>query len=404
MTPLFDPARHEPLNAAAWSEAAARDAVQDIADEAFRAFDPALGWPAHPRDDPSTPEERFHEIYFGSGGIIWALEHLARGGAVTRQHDFLPFVAGIVARNRAQIGQPQHGTQSFLIGDAGLLMLHWSLDPSEAVAAQLLQVVRSNLRNTALEQLWGSPGTLLAAIFMAEATGRAEWIDLLREGVQILWQQMETHDEAGGHWLWVQDLYGRRYPMLGAGHGLAGNVFPALRGAAFLDPALVQGYAGRALQTLQATALRDAGRINWHPMVAAADKANGKLPLVQDCHGAPGIVCRLAGAPRSAAWDELLLGAGELTWHAGPLTKGVAFCHGTAGSAMALLKLWRRTGDARWLDRARAMAMHALGQSEADRGQYGRRRYSLWTGDLGLACVLWACVQGSDGFPTLDVV
>lgn len=404
MTPLFDPARHEPLNAPAWSEAAARDAVQDIADEAFRAFDPALGWPAHPRDDPSTPEERFHEIYFGSGGVIWALEHLARGGAVARQHDFLPFVAGIVARNRARIGEPQHGTQSFLIGDAGLLMLHWSLDPGEAVAAQLMQVVRSNLRNTALEQLWGSPGTLLAAIFMAEATGRAEWIDLLREGVQILWQQMETHDEAGGHWLWVQDLYGRRYPMLGAGHGLAGNVFPALRGAAFLDPALVQGYAGRALQTLQATALRDAGRINWHPMVAAADKANGKLPLVQDCHGAPGIVCRLAGAPRSAAWDELLLGAGELTWHAGPLTKGVAFCHGTAGSAMALLKLWRRTGDARWLDRARAMAMHALGQSEADRGQYGRRRYSLWTGDLGLACVLWACVQGSDGFPTLDVV
>lgn len=404
MTPLFDPARHEPLNAPAWSEAAARDAVQDIADEAFRAFDPALGWPAHPRDDPSTPEERFHEIYFGSGGVIWALEHLARGGAVARQHDFLPFVAGIVARNRARIGEPQHGTQSFLIGDAGLLMLHWSLDPGEAVAAQLMQVVRSNLRNTALEQLWGSPGTLLAAIFMAEATGRAEWIDLLREGVQILWQQMETHDEAGGHWLWVQDLYGRRYPMLGAGHGLAGNVFPALRGAAFLDPALVQGYAGRALQTLQATALRDAGRINWHPMVAAADKANGKLPLVQDCHGAPGIVCRLAGAPRSAAWDELLLGAGELTWHAGPLTKGVAFCHGTAGSAMALLKLWRRSGDARWLDRARAMAMHALGQSEADRGQYGRRRYSLWTGDLGLACVLWACVQGSDGFPTLDVV
>lgn len=404
MTPLFDPARHEPLNAPAWSEAAARDAVQDIADEAFRAFDPALGWPAHPRDDPSTPEERFHEIYFGSGGVIWALEHLARGGAVARQHDFLPFVAGIVARNRARIGEPQHGTQSFLIGDAGLLMLHWSLDPGEAVAAQLMQVVRSNLRNTALEQLWGSPGTLLAAIFMAEATGRAEWIDLLREGVQILWQQMETHDEAGGHWLWVQDLYGRRYPMLGAGHGLAGNVFPALRGAAFLDPALVQGYAGRALQTLQATALRDAGRINWHPMVAAADKANGKLPLVQDCHGAPGIVCRLADAPRSAAWDELLLGAGELTWHAGPLTKGVAFCHGTAGSAMALLKLWRRSGDARWLDRARAMAMHALGQSEADRGQYGRRRYSLWTGDLGLACVLWACVQGSDGFPTLDVV
>ncbi len=404
MAVLFDPARHEPLNAPAWSEGLARDAIARITRETFEAFDPALGWPAHPRDDPATPETRFHEIYFGSGGVIWALEHLARSGAVARQRDFLPFVEGIVARNRAQIGEPQHGTQSFLIGDAGLLMLQWTLAPSEAVAVQLLQVVRSNLRNTALEQLWGSPGTLLASIFMAEATGRAEWIEVLREGVQILWQQMEPHEEAGGSWLWVQDLYGRRYPMLGAGHGFAGNVFPAFRGAAWLDPALVQGFADRALQTLQATALRDDGRINWHPMVAAADKVNGKLPLVQDCHGAPGIVCRLAAAPRSPGWDELLLGAGELTWHAGPLSKGVAFCHGTAGSALALLKLWRRTGDGLWLDRARALAMHALGQSEAHRLQYGRHRYSLWTGDLGLACVLWACVQGSDGFPTLDVV
>lgn len=404
MTVLFDPQRHEALSAAPWSEAAARGAIVRIAAESFAAFDAERGWPAHPLDDRDTPDERFHDLYCGSGGVIWALTHLARAGAIDSAPDFRPFVAGIVARNRAQMGQPQHGTQSFLLGDAGLLMLQWSLDPGEAVAEQLLQVVRSNLRNPTLEQLWGSPGTLLAAIFMAEATGRAEWIELLREGVQILWQQMEPHDEAGGAWLWVQDLEGRRYPMLGAGHGFAGNVYPALRGAAGLDPAQVKGYAERALQTLQATALRDHGRINWHPMVAAADKANGKLPLVQDCHGAPGIICRLATAPRSAAWDELMLGAGELTWHAGPLTKGVAVCHGTAGSALAMLKLWRRTGAVQWLDRARALAMHALGQSEAQRRQYGRRRYSLWTGDLGLACVLWSCVQGSDSFPTLDVV
>ena len=404
MMALFDHSRHEPLNAAAWSEAVAREAIGRIADETFKAFDAQRGWPAHPLDDPDTPEQRFHDLYFGSGGVIWALEHLARAAAVGRQRDYRPFVEGIVARNREVMGEPQHGTRSFLLGDAGLLMLQWSLAPGDAIASRLLQVVRGNLRNTALEQLWGSPGTLLAAIFMAEATRGAEWIEVLREGVQILWQQMETHDEAGGTWLWVQDLYGRRAPMLGAGHGFAGNVFPAFRGAAFLDPAVVQGFAERALQTLQATALHDDGRINWHPMVAAADKLNGKLPLVQDCHGAPGIVCRLASAPRSPAWDALLLGAAELTWHAGPLTKGVAFCHGTAGSAQALLKLWCRTGDALWLDRARALAMHALGQSEAHREQHGRRRYSLWTGDLGLACVLWACVQGSDGFPTLDVV
>ena len=404
MTVLYDPKRHEALNAVTWNEAAARDAIGRIAAESFAAFDTERGWPAHQLDDPATPDERFHALYNGSGGVIWALAHLARTGAIELQCDFGLFADGIVQRNRAQMGEPQHGTQSFLLGDSGLLALQWSLNPSDAVATRLMAVVRSNLRNTALEQLWGSPGTLLAAIFMAEATGRPEWTEVLREGVQILWQQMEPHAEAGGAWLWVQDLYGRRYPMLGAGHGFAGNVYPAFRGAAWLDQAQVQGYAERALQTLQATALRDEGRINWHPMVAAADKLNGKLPLVQDCHGAPGIICRLAGAPRSAAWDELLLGAGELTWHAGPLNKGVAFCHGTAGSALAMLKLWCRTGDALWLGRARLLAMHALGQSEAHQLQYGRCRFSLWTGDLGLACVLWACAQGGDGFPTLDVM
>ncbi len=402
MTILFDPLRHEALKAAPWSEVAARAAIRRLGDDALAAFVPEQGWPAHPLDDPDTPEERRHNVYCGSGGVIWALTHLARAGAIEPGHDFTPFVDGIVERNRAQLGAPPHGTQSLLLGDAGLLMLQWTLKPSDAIAARLLQVVRSNLRNTALEQLWGSPGTLLAAIFMAEATGLPEWTAVLREGMQILWQQMEPHDEAGGAWLWVQDLYGRRSPMLGAAHGFAGNVFPALRGAAWLDAALVQGYASRALQTLQATALRADGCINWHPMVAAVDKANGKLPLVQDCHGAPGILCRLASAPRSADWDELLLGAGELTWQAGPLTKGASVCHGTAGSALALLKLWRRSGDALWLERARALAMHAIAQVEAHHLQYGQGRYALWTGDLGLACVLWGCVSGDPFFPTLD--
>jgi hypothetical protein len=128
-----------------------------------------------------------------------------------------------------------------------------------------------------------------------------------------------------------------------------------------------------------------------------------KLPLVHDCHGAPGVVCRLAGAPKTAAWDELLIGAGELTWRAGPLAKGSSLCHGTAGSGMAMLKLWRRTGDELWLRRGRALGMHAIEQVDRFRQQYGMARHSLWTGDLGVACFLWNCVQAEDAYPTLDV-
>jgi hypothetical protein len=126
------------------------------------------------------------------------------------------------------------------------------------------------------------------------------------------------------------------------------------------------------------------------------------LPLVQDCHGAPGIVVRLASAPRGEQWDRLLQEAGTMTWVAGPLRKGASLCHGTAGNGYAFLKLGSRTGDEMWLDRARAFAMHALGQVQAGRRKQGRGRFSLWTGDIGAALYMADCLSGRSDFPTLD--
>jgi hypothetical protein len=38
--------------------------------------------------------------------------------------------------------------------------------------------------------------------------------------------------------------------------------------------------------------------------------------------------------------DDLLIAAGELTWHAGPLVKGGGLCHGI-GQAVTRAALWR---------------------------------------------------------------
>jgi len=78
-------------------------------------------------------------------------------------------------------------------------------------------------------------------------------------------------------------------------------------------------------------------------------------------------------------------------------------CHGTGGNGYAFLKLYQRTGDANWLQRARAFAMHGIAQTEVDAQEYGQMRYSLWTGDPGLAIYLWDCLRGRADFPTLDV-
>jgi len=402
---LYGPERHEPLAGDAWSEAAVRAAIERWVDEALIDFDPARGWRAHPREDGGPPGEPLAELYGGAGGAIWALEHLAEAGAVSKHWDFSSFVASLAAQQVAALADSKHGTAAFLIGESGLRLLEWKLTRNAAAAQRLFEVVEGNIHNPVREQLWGSPGSVLAAIAMAEHTGEGRWASLVQRALQALWDEMEPIEAAGGAWGWVQNLYGRVETLIGAGHGFVGNVYPAVRGTAFVSPELRDAFAARALTFLQATALRDGDCVNWWPRVPPYSPAN-KPPLVQDCHGAAGIVCRLSSLPRSVpdgeTWNQLLLQAGELTWRAGPLTKGVAFCHGTAGNAHAFLHLFDRTGDERWLARARAFAMHGIVQVERERTTHGQGRHTLWTGDLGMACVLWDCISGQPGFPTLD--
>ena len=44
----------------------------------------------------------------------------------------------------------------------------------------------------------------------------------------------------------------------------------------------------------------------------------------------------------------------------------------------------------------------AIGQLFAAERSVGELRYSLWTGDLGLAIYLVDCIRGDARFPTLD--
>jgi hypothetical protein len=207
----------------------------------------------------------------------------------------------------------------------------------------------------------------------------------------------EQVEGVGYHWR--PELYGKRHDGLGAVHGLAGNVVALLAGQTELPRAARAVLFERVPETLVATAVREAGHVNW-PRSTSAER-----PFrVYHCHGAPGIVTSLAALPAgvSPALDALLLEAGELTYAAGPLRKGPSLCHGTAGNGFAFLKLYERTQDARWLERARQFAMHALWQVERGRELFAQGRYSLWTGDIGVALFVNECLQASARFPTID--
>jgi lantibiotic modifying enzyme len=155
-----------------------------------------------------------------------------------------------------------------------------------------------------------------------------------------------------------------------------------------------------------AAALRHAQRegdfAQWPPSLEPP--SNPQSPIrTQWCHGAPGMVTSLAPiATGDETLTDVLIAGGELTWRAGPLTKGAGLCHGTAGNGYAFLKLFERTHDELWLHRARSFATHAIEQVQKATREHRQGHHTLWTGDLGTAAYLQSCLTQTADMPTLD--
>jgi hypothetical protein len=175
-------------------------------------------------------------------------------------------------------------------------------------------------------------------------------------------------------------------------------MIPLMRGWNWLPENQRKRITDAVQRTLSGNACRSDLDTSWRAAVGH-DK-----PLCQHCHGAPGMVTTFADAPfTSPELEELLIGGGKFSWEAAPLAKGSNLCHGTGGNGYAFLKLHRRTSEVAWLERARAFAMTAVAQCREARDELGRGRYSLWTGDTGLAVYLWDCLTAAPHFPTIDV-
>jgi hypothetical protein len=398
---LFEIERHEALTPTPWDTGRAHEALVAIVDDIERSQQADHTWPTHPRDDEEPRGLRHKSLYLGAAGALWALHYLAREGAVTLRSTPAESMDAIHA---AYLASPDIGevVPSYYLGEVGILLVAWRLKASRDTADRLHACIEANIGNPTNEALWAAPGTMVGAWHMLEWTGEPRWRELFLRNVEQLWRTWLPDDNSPFP-LWTQDMYGRIWQMLGAGHGFAGNVYPLLRGAALLPAEQREALFERCEAMLASTALIDGDCANWPPIVG---KAGADKILVQWCHGSPGIVTAFADFPkqRSSVVDDLLVQAGNLVWSAGPLTKGHGLCHGTAGNGYAFLKLYRRTGDTVWLDRARAFAMHASLQRDAMQLQHGQGRYTLWTGDAGLAVYLWHCLQGQADLPGLDLL
>jgi len=400
---LFDPSRHEALNAPPWSAQHAQQAIDWIVRETQAAWSAERYWPTHPRDlepgdDPAAPATSF---YYGAAGVVWALRYLRAVGACGPTLADSVDMAELRTRNRAWLQQAGLGAAgAYLMGDLPIDMMAWRDEPSAARADALAELIASNIDDPARELMWGAPGSLLAATHLHAASADARWADLVRRIAAHLRTQLHWSDGLRCHY-WQQDLYGRRFTFIDAVHGFVATAQGLIRARHLLEPGEWAFWQRCVTDTVVRSATREGGHVNWRPELIETVLRPTKW-MMQYCHGAPGFVICLAQWP-TAELDDLLLGAGEAIWAAGPLNKGANLCHGTAGNGYAFLVLYQRTGNPLWLERARAFAMHAIAQAEAEAADVGRLRHSLWTGDQGLAIYLWDCLRAEAAFPSLDV-
>ena len=380
---LYEPEQFEPLTDEPWDPARVEDAIATIVGDADAAFDPEALWPAHEWDGWEEPLP-LKSLYVGAAGVIWALDALRRRGHAETSLDLAAAALRTLELKRAEpdfTADEHYHPAALLTGETGPLLVAFRLTADPALADDLHALVRANVANPTDDVMWGAPGTLLAALALAEWTDDPRWEEAARETAAAL---RERRGEDG---LWRQD---DDYRGLGTLHGAAGNTLALLRVEP--DETLASGTAA----VLARHAVREDGLANWP---GSPDREPARL---QWCTGAPGI---LAGA-----WEyleeELLLDGAELIWQAGAHgdEKGHGICHGTSGNGFALLKAFARTRDERWLERARRFAVHALGQAERLRAANGRGRYSLWTGDIGTALFAAACLDADARYPILDIV
>ena len=387
---LYEPTRFDVLIDEPWVRARVEDAIAAIVADADAAFDPETLWPAHEWDAHEKPLP-LSGLYVGAAGVLWALAELRRRGHADSSLDLAAAVVRPLELERASpdFSADEHYRPGALVsGETGALLVAFRLTFERALADDVYALVRGNVGNPTDDISWGAPGTLLAALAMGEWTGERRWDEAGRDSAIAL---RERRGEDG---LWRQDDDYRGFSTL---HGVAGNTLALLRFEA--DDAVARESAA----VLSRHAFREGGLANWpgSPRPQLARPRDGRICL-QWCTGAPGVV--------AGAWEyldeDLLLAGAELIWRAGAHRdeKGHGLCHGTSGNGFALLKAFARTGDERWLERARRFAVHALAQANRIAATNGRRRYSLFNGDVGTALFAAACLDADPRFPIVDVM
>ncbi|WDE09378.1 lanthionine synthetase C family protein [Thalassomonas haliotis] len=399
---LFDKDRHESLSKSSWKPNIVEAEIFSIIDDIQGSLLPDACWPTHPLDAESYPKTGPKwAAYAGAAGTIHALQILSGYGY--KISDLSGLIAVVY---QSFLKTPDVSVEPGLqLGELGILMPAILAQPDDEKLTKLvMRCMEDTIALPLYEITSGQSGMMHAALALYRKTAKAHWKDLYLKGAKSLMDHW-TQDPDTGQWLWQSQVFGPKRHYYGACHGITGNANILLQGADLLPPGYTEMIIKRTVSTLHRSAKQESNLANW----TLCTKPNIDKLLVQWCHGAAGIVTAMArtpviDSPEAKQLDHLLEQTGELVWQAGPLVKGANICHGTSGNGYAFLYLYQKTGKSVWLDRARQFAMHAIEQCQKARLHYGQGRFTLWTGDAGLAIYLYHCITPEKAaIPGLDL-
>ncbi|KAK9372470.1 uncharacterized protein V1513DRAFT_452318 [Lipomyces chichibuensis] len=215
------------------------------------------------------------------------------------------------------------GIDEVLYGRAGLL---W------AILHIRTQVFDANAREALLPVFEAVP-KLVDVIIQAGRQGSRDFAE--RYGEQNAFPLM---------WIWHEGYYG-----LGAVHGMTGILTILLEcKLEELDDGASRIYLPWIASTVTGICRMCISNNGHLPTSIPSRSSSRSSPLVQICHGSPGILLLLACARSNPyltsdfwqpEWDEAIRLATERTWEEGLLSKGGSLCHGIAGNAWPLLLL-----------------------------------------------------------------
>ncbi|XP_010542278.1 PREDICTED: lanC-like protein GCR2 [Tarenaya hassleriana] len=228
------------------------------------------------------------------------------------------------------------------------------------------------------ELLYGRAGCLWACLFLNKHIGEERVSPArMRSVVEEIFSSGRQLGRTGRSPL-MYEWHGKKY--WGAAHGLSGIMHVLMHME--LRPDEIKDVKG----TLHYIMKNRFPSGNYR-----SSEGNESDRLVHWCHGAPGVALTLVKAAEVFGTEEFLeaaVEAGEVVWNRG-LLKRVGICHGISGNAFVFLSLYRVTGKAEYLYRAKAFAAFLLDRSEKliSEGNMhgGDRPFSIFEGIGGMA-------------------